>query len=121
MTSVPKAFVGTWKGPFRLTFAGTEISAGTFTVVLTEGGTGERVGTVNQFDAFGNFTCEDDITLTSATEDTLLVEGRASAKPHNRCTSGAHTVKLKLNGERLEYTSDEPRAGNPTATLDRFR
>ncbi|OII61832.1 serine/threonine protein kinase [Streptomyces sp. CC53] len=121
VTSVPEAFVGTWKGPFKLTFAGTEISAGTFTVVITEGATGERVGTVNQFDAFGNFTCEDDITLTSATEDTLLVEGRASAKPLNRCTSGTHTVKLTLNGERLEYASDEPRAGNPSATLDRFR
>lgn len=119
-SSVPKEFVGTWKGPFKLTFAGTEVSAGTFTVVIEEGETGERVGTVNQFDAFGSFTCEDDITLTGATADTLTVQGESSGKPGSRCTSGPHTVKLKLRGERLEYTSDEPRAGNPSATLDRF-
>ncbi|WP_149183060.1 serine/threonine-protein kinase [Streptomyces sp. TRM49041] len=119
-STVPKGFVGTWKGPYKLTFAGSEIAAGTLTVVIKGGKTGERVGTVDQFDAFGGFICQDDITLTSATEDTLVVQGESSGKPGSRCTSGPHTVKLRLNGERLEYTSDEPRAGNPSATLDRF-
>ncbi|MFI1939297.1 protein kinase [Streptomyces purpureus] len=119
--AVPAAYIGTWKGPFKVTLAGSELQAGTFTVVLTRGSTGQKVGTVNQFDALGNFSCEDNLVLREVTERELVAEGTASDKAGNTCTGDKHTVKLKLASGKLTYTSDEARAGNPRATLERSR
>lgn len=119
LNEVPKAFVGTWKGPFEVEFAGSRIEAGTFSVVVGPGKAGAKVGTVTQFDALGNFSCEDRLVLRSATATQLVADGTSSAKDGNHCTPGTHSVKLKLSGARLEYTSEEPRAGNPHAFLDR--
>ena len=57
--------------------------------------------------------------LRSATATQLVADGTSSGKAGNHCTPGTHSVKLKLTGARLEYTSEEPRAGNPRALLDR--
>jgi hypothetical protein len=117
--NVPKVFLGTWKGPFDVEIAGTPIRAGTFTVVIGSGKSGTKIGTVNQFDALGNFACEDNLVLRSVTTTELVVEGKSSDKSGNTCTPGTHTVKLRLSGDRLQYTSQEPRAGNPRALLER--
>lgn len=117
--NVPKAFLGTWKGPFDVDFAGSTIRTGTFTVVIGPGKAGGRIGTANQFDALGSFACEDNLVLRSATATELVVEGESSDKSGNTCTPGKHTVKLRITGPELQYTSDEPRAGNPRALLKR--
>ncbi|GAA4905949.1 serine/threonine-protein kinase [Streptomyces coeruleoprunus] len=117
--SVPQEFAGTWKGRVLVQFLGTEIDGGSFTLVLKEGRTGERIGTVSQYDALGNFTCEDHLVLRSATEGTLVTDSASGGKSGSICTSGTHTVKLTLKGKQLVYTSDDARAGNPRATLDR--
>ncbi|MFI1396321.1 serine/threonine-protein kinase [Streptomyces sp. NPDC020681] len=116
---VPKAFVGTWKGPFKVSLAGSELEAGTFSVVIKTGKVGKKIATVSQFDALGNLSCEDNLVLRRATTTELLTDGRSSGKAGNSCTPGTHTVKLRLNGSNVEYTSDEPRAGDPRATLER--
>jgi hypothetical protein len=116
---VPKAFLGTWEGPFDVDFAGSTLRTGTFTVVIGPGKAGAKIGTVNQFDALGSFACEDNLVLRSATAAELVVEGESSDKSGNTCTPGKHTVKLRITGAGLQYTSDEPRAGNPRALLKR--
>ncbi|WP_326651816.1 serine/threonine-protein kinase [Streptomyces sp. NBC_01750] len=118
---VPKAFIGAWKGPFDVELAGSKISAGTFRVVIGTGKAGAKIGTVNQFDVLGNFACEDNLVLRSATATELVADGKSSGKAGNNCTPGTHTVKLRLTGARLQYTSQEPRAGDPRALLDRER
>ncbi|MEE1751827.1 serine/threonine-protein kinase [Streptomyces sp. SP18CS02] len=119
LSAVPEEFTGTWKGPFKVRLAGSEIAAGTFTVVVTGGGPGSAIGTVVQYDALGAFTCEDRLVLRSATKGVLVADGSASDRPGNHCTGDAHRVTLKLKGAQLTYASDEARAGNPYATLDR--
>ncbi|MFF3243660.1 protein kinase [Streptomyces sp. NPDC002870] len=119
--AVRKSFIGTWKGPFQVEFAGSKINAGTFTIVIGSGKAGAKVGTVNQFDALGGFACEDNLVLRSATSTELVAEGKSSGKEGSACTAGTHTVKLRLTGARLEYTSEDPRAGNPRALLEKSR
>jgi eukaryotic-like serine/threonine-protein kinase len=119
--AVRKTFIGTWKGPFQVEFAGSKINAGTFTIVIGSGKTGAKVGTVNQFDALGSFACEDNLVLRSASGTELVAEGKSSGKEGNTCTAGTHTVKLRLTEGRLEYTSQDPRAGNPRALLEKSR
>lgn len=119
--AVVKSFIGTWKGPYQVDFAGSKINAGTFTIVISSGKTGAKVGTVNQFDALGSFACEDNLVLRSATRTELVAEGKSSGKDGNTCTAGTHRVKLRLTGARLEYTSQDPRAGNPSALLEKSR
>ncbi|MDQ0941511.1 serine/threonine-protein kinase [Streptomyces sp. V1I1] len=119
--AVRKTFIGTWKGPFQVEFAGSKINAGTFTIVIGSGKTGAKVGTVNQFDALGSFACEDNLVLRSASRTELVAEGKSSGKEGNACTAGTHTVKLRLAEGRLEYTSQDPRAGNPRALLEKSR
>jgi serine/threonine protein kinase len=119
--SVSDSFIGTWKGPFQVEFAGSKINAGTFTIVIGSGKTGAKVGTVNQFDALGSFACEDNLVLRSASRTELVAEGKSSGKEGSTCTAGTHTVKLRLTEGRLEYTSQDPRAGNPRALLEKSR
>ncbi|WNO73001.1 serine/threonine-protein kinase [Streptomyces sp. AM8-1-1] len=119
VTAVPKAFIGSWEGPFKVSLAGSELEAGTFTVVIRAGRTGATFGTVSQYDALGNLSCEDNLVLRGATTAELVADGSSSGKPGNTCTPGTHTVKLRLDGDRVQYTSREPRAGDPRATLER--
>ncbi|WP_329021992.1 serine/threonine-protein kinase [Streptomyces sp. NBC_00690] len=117
--AVPQPFIGTWKGPFTISLAGAELKAGTFTVVLHQGKQGGRIGTAAQYDALGNLTCTDNLVLRRATTTELVTDGTSNGEAGNKCTPGAHKVTLKRAGETLRYTSDEPRAGDPRATLER--
>ncbi|WP_405999203.1 protein kinase domain-containing protein [Streptomyces sp. NBC_00829] len=119
VSEVPKAFIGTWKGPFKVDFAGSEVEAGTFSVSVGAGEKGAKFATVSQFDALGNLACKDSLVLRGATTKQLLADGRSSGGQDNTCTPGTHTVRLRLDGDRLQYTSQEPRAGDPHATLKR--
>ncbi|MYV54204.1 serine/threonine-protein kinase, partial [Streptomyces sp. SID3212] len=68
--SVPDALIGTWDG--SITSAG--IPAGTMKVVIRKGTTGERVGTGEQTDILGNFTCQDLFTLTGVEDRAIVVD-----------------------------------------------
>ncbi|MCM2393980.1 serine/threonine-protein kinase [Streptomyces albipurpureus] len=118
-SEVPKAFIGTWEGPFTISFADTDLKAGTFTIVLKSGRTGGRIGTAAQYDALGNLACTDNLVLRKATATQLVTDGASNGRAGSKCTEGTHTVTLKLAGGNLRYSSDEPRAGNPRATLKR--
>jgi hypothetical protein len=118
-SAVPKEFLGTWKGPFTMDILGSRVQGGSFTVVVGKGRPGTVIGTVNQLDALGNFACEDKLVLRSATRTELVADGSSSGRPGNKCTGDTHTVKLTLDGKQLVYTSDESRAGNPRAVLDK--
>ncbi|MFI6642402.1 serine/threonine-protein kinase [Streptomyces sp. NPDC050504] len=115
--AVPSAYVGIWKGPFTVTLLGSEVNGGTFTVTIKNGRSGERIGTVNQYDALGSLSCVDNLVLKGVTEKEGLVAEGSSNGRHSTCTPGAHVVRLKLVAGAVRYTSDEPRAGDPRATL----
>ncbi|MFF0446461.1 protein kinase [Streptomyces sp. NPDC004609] len=116
--NVPEAFLGTWSGPYTLEIAGSEIEGGRFVVVLKAGKTGARIGTVTQYNALGGLTCVDDLVLRGANAARLVADGKSNGES-GTCTSGTHKVELRLDGARLRYLSDEPRAGNPKAVLTR--
>ncbi|MEU6058526.1 protein kinase [Streptomyces sp. NPDC047097] len=120
LAAMPEGFSGTWKGPFEFEFLGDYVRGGTFTLTLTGGERGGRVGTADQYDALGNLSCQDRLVLRRATATELVLDGSSTGKPEgNKCTSGTHTVTLTLKDGKLAYVSEEQRAGNPRATLTR--
>ncbi|WP_399928154.1 serine/threonine-protein kinase [Streptomyces kanamyceticus] len=113
---VPRSYLGTWRG--KAAASGGTIPLGTFEVTLRQAKPGGRVGTVVQHDLIGN-TCEDVLTLKSATEKELVATGKGDPSNGGQCAQTPHTVRLRPDGENLTYTSDDPDAGDPKARLTR--
>ncbi|MGD6743974.1 protein kinase domain-containing protein [Streptomyces sp. BH106] len=113
---VPKFYVGSWNGPAKQ--AG--VSFGTFRVDLKQARAGKQVGRVTSTDPLG-IQCVDVLTLTSADDRALVADGKAAPGNPGTCATGPHTVRLTRHGASLEYTSQYPAAGNPTADLDRVK
>ncbi|WP_329118832.1 protein kinase domain-containing protein [Streptomyces sp. NBC_01465] len=119
--SVPAAYAGNWQGPVTVTVLDKPLPAGTLTVALKQGRTGEEIGTASQVDALGTSVCVDVLVLKKTTAGELIADGTARNKPGDadKCTSGTHVVRLKLTGDKLTYTSSNPEGGNPYGTLTR--
>ncbi|MGW2347093.1 protein kinase domain-containing protein [Streptomyces sp. NPDC001661] len=113
---VPKFYLGSWDGPAKQ--AG--VSFGTFRVDLKQAKAGKQVGKVTSTDPLG-IQCVDVLTLRSADGKALVADGRAAPGNPGTCAKGPHTVRLTRSGASLEYTSQYPAAGNPTADLDRVK
>lgn len=113
---VPRSYLGTWRG--KAAASGGTIPLGTFEVTLRQAKPGGRVGTVVQHDLIGN-TCEDVLTLKSATEQELVATGKGDPSNGGQCAQTPHTVRLHPDGKNLTYTSDDPDAGDPRARLAR--
>ncbi|WPO72142.1 serine/threonine-protein kinase [Streptomyces sp. KN37] len=113
---VPRSYLGTWRG--KAAASGGTIPLGTFEVTLRQAKPGGRVGTVIQHDLIGN-TCEDVLTLKSATEQELVATGKGDPSNGGQCAQTPHTVRLRPEGKNLTYTSDDPDAGDPRARLAR--
>ncbi|MFF8642496.1 protein kinase [Streptomyces sp. NPDC015345] len=113
---VPPSYLGTWRG--KAAASGGTIPLGTFEVTLRQAKPGGRVGTVVQHDLIGN-TCEDVLTLKSATEKELVATGKGAPSNGGQCAQTPHTVHLRPDGKNLTYTSDDPDAGDPRARLAR--
>ncbi|QIQ03290.1 serine/threonine-protein kinase [Streptomyces liangshanensis] len=111
--AVPDELIGTWDGP--ITAAG--IPAGTMKVTLTKGTAGERVGTGEQTDILGNFTCQDLFTLTRAEDRAIVVDVKKGPRSQSLCTESSEGLRLTLEKDGLHYDSDDAAAGNPTGVL----
>ncbi|MFC8916749.1 protein kinase [Streptomyces sp. NPDC057116] len=118
--SVPKAFLGTWKGP---TQEANGLPHGELTAVFTAGATGEDVVrmTTTLTVLGASAECHSIGRLTSAEPGRLRVTDRTDpARPGSpgMCTgtSAALTFTLEQDGT-LAYRSDEAAAGRPHGTL----
>ncbi|WP_424567793.1 protein kinase domain-containing protein [Streptomyces sp. CH-036] len=122
-TALPKAYVGTWKGP--VTERTTGQPHGTLTAVFTEGERGERVvrmsTTISQLGI--TVTCNSVGTLTSGTAKELNI--REATDPDRPSTPGLCTAteadlvfRLADDGT-LDYRSKERAAGLPYGKLTR--
>ncbi|QCX78415.1 Serine/threonine-protein kinase AfsK [Streptomyces sp. YIM 121038] len=116
---VPKRYLGKWRG--KASAQDGLVALGTFDVTISQvTKAGERVGTVTQTDLIGG-TCVDVLTLTSATEKRLALKAVGATSNGGGCSQAAHTVWLRPVGSELQYTSEDPKAGDPEARLRRVR
>ncbi|WP_326774594.1 serine/threonine-protein kinase [Streptomyces sp. NBC_01445] len=116
--TVPASFVGTWEGPG--TGLGGTLPMGTFRVTVEQGRIGEEFGTFHQTDPIGA-VCEDVLVLKRVEKDRIVATGIAKKSNGGQCTTGRHEVRLikSKSGDRLTYETDNPRAGDPVATMRR--
>ncbi|MFB8272618.1 MULTISPECIES: serine/threonine-protein kinase [unclassified Streptomyces] len=114
--SVPASYVGTWEGPG--TGLGGTLPMGTFRVTVEQGRIGEEFGTFHQTDPIGA-VCEDVLVLKRVEKDRIVATGIAKTSNGGQCTTGRHEVRLvkSKSGDRLTYETDNPRAGDPVATM----
>ncbi|RVU16514.1 serine/threonine protein kinase [Streptomyces antnestii] len=116
--AVPASYIGTWEGP--ATGLDGKLPMGTFRVTVEQGATGEEFGTFHQTDPIGA-VCEDVLVLRKVEKDRIVATGIAEKSNGGQCTTGRHEVRLILSrsGDRLTYETDNPRAGDPVATMRR--
>lgn len=114
--TVPASYVGTWEGPG--TGLGGTLPMGTFRVTVEQGRIGEEFGTFHQTDPIGA-VCEDVLVLKRVEKDRIVATGIAKKSNGGQCTTGRHEVRLvkSKSGGRLTYETDNPRAGDPVATM----
>ncbi|MGW6476775.1 serine/threonine-protein kinase [Streptomyces sp. NPDC055059] len=114
--TVPASYVGTWEGPG--TGLGGTLPMGTFRVTVEQGRIGEEFGTFHQTDPIGA-VCEDVLVLKRVEKDRIVATGIAKKSNGGQCTTGRHEVRLvkSKSGDRLTYETDNPRAGDPVATM----
>ncbi|WHM37258.1 serine/threonine-protein kinase [Streptomyces sp. BPTC-684] len=121
VSEVPKAFLGTWKGP--MTEATTGQPHGDLTAVFKAGATGEDVlRTSSKITVLGTTVeCFGVGKLVSGTAQRVTIEERTDTTRENTvglCTTGTATLVFTRNSDgTLKYESREIGAGNPYATL----
>ncbi|MFC5169804.1 serine/threonine-protein kinase [Streptomyces mutomycini] len=121
VSTLPKAFAGTWKGP---TTERSGAPHGTLTAVFVEGRKGDEVARLSyRFDALGTtVVCKGVGTLASGTATELRIRERADpdARTGAMCTGGeADLVFTLVPDGTLRYESHEEAAGRPKGTLTR--
>ncbi|MFB6674108.1 serine/threonine-protein kinase [Streptomyces sp. NPDC056390] len=114
--TVPASYVGTWEGPG--TGLGGTLPMGTFRVTVEQGRIGQEFGTFHQTDPIGA-VCEDVLVLKRVEKDRIVATSIAEKSNGGQCTTGRHEVRLvkSKSGDRLTYETDNPRAGDPVATM----
>ena len=123
VAALPKAFVGTWKGP--LTEKTTGQPHGTLTAVFTEGEKGTDVVRMNTTVSTLGVTvsCNSIARLSSGTAKELTLRERTDPdRPSTAglCTSTTTDVVFTLAGDgTLRFRSEERGAGLPYGTLSR--
>ncbi|MFF2328257.1 MULTISPECIES: serine/threonine-protein kinase [unclassified Streptomyces] len=123
ISELPKAFVGTWKGP--LTEKTTGQPHGTLTAVFTAGRKGsDVVRMTTEISALGlTVRCDSIATLSSGTDRELTLRERADPeRPGDGalCTSTTTDVHFtRTADDTLLFRSEENGAGLPHGTLSR--
>ncbi|WP_371654104.1 MULTISPECIES: serine/threonine-protein kinase [unclassified Streptomyces] len=121
VSEVPKAFLGTWKGP--MTESTTGQPHGDLTAVFTAGGTGKDVlHTSSRISVLGTTVeCFGVGKLVSGTAQRVTIEERTDPARQGTaglCTSGTAVLVFTRNADgTLKYESREAGAGKPYATL----
>ncbi|MEL5960868.1 serine/threonine-protein kinase [Streptomyces sp. CLV115] len=123
IAELPKAFIGTWKGP--VTEKTTGAPHGTLTAVFTAGKKGTDVVRMNtEISGLGTtVSCNSVASLTSGTAEELTLHERVDPdRPSTPalCTSTTTDVHFTLTSDgTLSFRSEERGAGLPYATLTR--
>ena len=112
---VPASYLGTWKG--QVSAAG--IPAGTFELVVRQGKVGAPFATLTQTDLIGG-VCKDVLTLKRTEKNVIVATGKGVRGNPVHCAVRPHTIYLRPVGDDLQYTSDDPDAGDPKATLSKM-
>ncbi|MEV7543654.1 serine/threonine-protein kinase [Streptomyces sp. NPDC089915] len=114
---VPEGFIGTWKGSVT-----TSIKATTeFEITIKAGGIGQVVARDKSVLPVLGTDCSGDWRLTSATDDSLVLDSSAGTNPApGICSGGSADERFTLNpGGTLHYRSGDRGAGNPEGDLVR--
>ncbi|MEV7726962.1 protein kinase [Streptomyces sp. NPDC087917] len=119
-TTVPQAFVGTWKGTVTTTNLGVPSE---FEIAIKAGKKGEVVGRDRSvLDLLGTATdCSGDWKLSSATDRSLVLDSSGGPNPApGICSGGSADERFTLNANgTLHYKSGDRAAGNPEGDLTR--
>ncbi|GAA2417003.1 hypothetical protein GCM10010420_54110 [Streptomyces glaucosporus] len=119
-TTVPEAFLGTWRGQVR---SATGLSNPTVTLTISEGGKGDEALKIVS-ELLGE-ECRAKGTVEEITDDRLTVTDESVGDSPEVlgvevCTGNTSTVVLTLTGDgRLRYESRDAGAGNPAGELSR--
>ncbi|MFD8145798.1 serine/threonine-protein kinase [Streptomyces sp. NPDC059708] len=114
---VPERFIGTWKGSVT-----TSIKATTeFEITIKAGGIGQVVARDKSVLPVLGTDCSGDWRLTSATDDSLVLDSSVGVNPApGVCSGGSADERFTLNpGGTLHYRSGDRGAGNPEGDLVR--
>ncbi|MER5360210.1 serine/threonine-protein kinase [Streptomyces sp. NPDC002785] len=123
ISELPKAFIGTWKGPITEKTSGQP--HGTLTAVFTAGEKGtDVVRMTTEVSALGlTVRCSSIASLSSGTDKELTLRERADPErpsDKNLCTSTTSDVHFtRAAGGTLRFRSEERGAGLPYGTLTR--
>jgi len=119
-TTVPEAFLGTWRGQVR---SATGLSNPTVTLTISEGGKGDEALRIVS-ELLGE-ECRAKGTVEEIADDRLTVTDESVGDSPEVlgvkvCTGNTSTVVLTLLGDdRLRYESRDAGAGNPAGELTR--
>ncbi|MFD9906396.1 protein kinase [Streptomyces sp. NPDC059063] len=114
---VPVGYLGKWSGEAH---QASRVPIGTFDVIVRQAKKpGDHVGTVTQTDLVGG-KCVDVLTLKSVTKKGIVATGVGAESNPGTCSQASHTVRLLMvTRDQLQYTSQDPGAGNPEALMGR--
>ncbi|WP_405663379.1 serine/threonine-protein kinase [Streptomyces sp. RK9] len=114
--AVPARFLGKWRG--KASARDGLVPLGTFEVTVRQvPKVGDRIGAMTQTDLIGD-KCVDNLTLKSATTKELVATGVGDKSNPDQCSQASHTVRLRpVGSSELQYTSEDPKAGDPAARL----
>ncbi|WP_367044174.1 serine/threonine-protein kinase [Streptomyces sp. Je 1-332] len=114
---VPASYRGTWEG--QASAANGAVPMGKFRLKVEQGKIGERFAVMTQTDQLGG-KCAVDLALKSVSEKEIVARGKGQADSGAQCTKNTHTVRLRPQGEALQYLSQNAESGNPEATMTRL-
>ncbi|GHC70949.1 serine/threonine-protein kinase [Streptomyces flavofungini] len=116
---VPVRYLGEWRG--KASAREGLVPLGTFDVTVRQvPRAGQRIGAVTQTDLVGD-KCVDILTLKSASPKELVATGVGAKDNPDQCSQASHTVRLRPVGSELQYTSEDPKAGDPAARLAKVK
>ncbi|ARX85572.1 serine/threonine protein kinase [Streptomyces alboflavus] len=113
---MPARYLGKWRG--KASARDGLVPLGTFEVTVRQvPKAGDRIGAMTQTDLIGD-KCVDNLTLKSATAKELVATGVGDKSNPDQCSQASHTVRLRpVGSSELQYTSEDPKAGDPAARL----
>ncbi|MBC9718623.1 serine/threonine protein kinase [Streptomyces sp. TRM66268-LWL] len=117
LSEIPERYLGTWQGKAQA--LGGLLPAGTVEVKVKQADVGKQLGTASMTDELGASTCTDILILQSVTDKELIAVGKAKNKKDARCTKNDHIVRLTPVGDDLQYSSENPDGGDPSARLSK--
>ncbi|MFG2027448.1 serine/threonine-protein kinase [Streptomyces sp. NPDC048825] len=117
-TAIPERYVGTWEGD-GVSLNGT-LPMGKFRVTVRQAGVGEQFGTFRQTDLIGGH-CDTVLILKKATPQQITATSVAKKSKDAVCVMGRHEVRLIPVDDDLRYETDNEKAGDPVARMNKVK